>query len=65
MAAHHGSSPAAWAVVVITLVGFVVGGIGMVLGPDWTVFWIGVALVPVALVVGKVLAAAGMGSDSR
>jgi len=65
MAAQHGSSPAAWAVVAITLVGFVVGGIGMVLGPDWVLFWIGVGLIPVALVVGTVLSAAGMGSRPR
>lgn len=63
MAAHHGSTPAAWTAVAITLVGFTVGGVAMVLGPDWVLFWAGVALLPVALVVGKAMAVANIGSD--
>jgi len=56
MASHsHGSTPAAWAAVVVTLVGFTVGGIGMVLGPNWPTFWVGCALILVGPLVGKVM----------
>ena len=44
--AHHGNTPAAWTAVMIILVGFVVGGIGLVID-NWTMFWVGVALRPV------------------
>ncbi len=65
MASHHGSTPAAWTTVVILLVGFTVGGVGMVIGPSWPTFWVGIALLPVGLVVGKVMASAGLGDDPR
>ena len=61
--AHHGSTPAAWTAVVLALVGFTVGGIALMIGPSWPTFWVGVGLLPLALVVGMVMAAAGMGSD--
>ena len=41
--AHHGNTPAAWAGVLVILVGFVVGGIGLVIG-SWPVFWVGVVI---------------------
>jgi hypothetical protein len=64
MAAHHGSTPAAWVAVFISLVAFVVGGVALVLSPpSWVMFWVGVALLPVALVVGKVMSAMGLGAD--
>ncbi|MGI8613488.1 MAG: HGxxPAAW family protein [Nocardioidaceae bacterium] len=65
MSAQHGSTPAAWAAVLIVLIGFTVGSIGVILGPNWVLFWIGCALLPVALVVGKVMQAAGLGTDRR
>ena len=39
--AHHGNTPAAWTGVLVILVGFVVGGIGLVIG-SWPMFWVGV-----------------------
>ena len=39
--AHHGNTPAAWTGVLIILVGFVVGGIGLVID-SWPMFWVGV-----------------------
>jgi hypothetical protein len=60
--AHHGNTPAAWTGVMIILVGFVVGGIGLVIG-NMTVFWIGVILCPIGLVVGKIMQKMGMGAE--
>ena len=60
--AHHGNTPAAWTGVMIILVGFVIGGIGMVIG-QWTLFWVGVALVPVGGIVGKIMQKMGLGAE--
>ncbi|MDN4163151.1 HGxxPAAW family protein [Nocardioides abyssi] len=50
--AHHGNTPAAWTAVVVALLGFVVGGVGLMLDPvSFVVFWVGVAMVVVALVI--------------
>ncbi len=60
---HHGKTPAAWAGTLTATVGFFVGGIGMVLGPNWVMFWIGIALVVVACIVGLVLQKLGYGAN--
>jgi hypothetical protein len=57
----HGSTPAAWTAVTIIMVAFVVGGIGVLIAQPW-VFWAGVALVLVGVVVGKVMQMMGMGA---
>jgi hypothetical protein len=57
--AHHGNTPAAWTAVVVGLLAFVVGGIGLMVG-SWVVFWIGVALAPIALVLLVILSAMGL-----
>lgn len=62
MTAHHGNTPAAWTAVFIILIGFVAGGIGLVVG-SWPLFWIGVALAPVGGIVGKVMAKMGLGAE--
>jgi hypothetical protein len=49
--ANHGR-PASWVAVSIIIIGFVVGGIAMVIGPSWWLFWIGVAIV----VIGGIIA---------
>lgn len=59
----HGSSPAAWTAVLLCLVGFTVGGIGLI-GPHWPTFWVGLAITLLSGIVGKVMAAAGMGAKS-
>jgi len=61
----HGSNPAAWTAVVITLVAFTLGAIALVIGPNWVLFWIAVALLPLALVIGKLMSAAGLGDPGR
>jgi hypothetical protein len=60
--AHHGNTPAAWTGVMIILVGFAVGGIGMVID-NWTVFWVGVALLPIGVIVGKIMQKMGLGAE--
>ncbi len=49
MADNHGNTPAAWTAVGVALLGFLVGGIALMLSPvSMTLFWIGVALGVVA-----------------
>lgn len=59
---HHGRTPAAWAGTGITLLAFIVGAIGLVIA-NWTLFWVGVALCVVAVVVALVLRKMGYGAD--
>jgi hypothetical protein len=49
--------------VTIILVAFIVGGVGLMAGPNWWVFWVGVALLPIGAIVGKVMQAMGMGAE--
>ena len=51
--AHHGR-PASWVAVAIIIIGFIVGGIALPIGPNWVLFWVGAAIV----VVGGIIAAA-------
>lgn len=60
----HGSSPAAWTAVIVCLVGFVVGGVGLIPTPNWIIFSIGAVMVVGALPLGKVMSMAGFGIDS-
>jgi hypothetical protein len=60
--AHHGSTPAAWTGVGIVLLGFLVGGLGLVF-ETMTVFFVGVALGAIGPVVGLVMAKMGLGGE--
>lgn len=60
--AHHGNTPAAWTGVLIILAGFAVGGLGLVID-NMTMFWIGVVLVPIGAIVGKVMTKMGQGTE--
>jgi hypothetical protein len=64
MAENHGNTPAAWTAVIIGLLGFVVGGIGLMVY-SMPVFWVGVALAPVALITLVVMAKMGLHSSSH
>jgi hypothetical protein len=46
LAAHVGrhGRPISWASVIIITVGFVAGGVGLIAGPTWWLFWVGLGL---------------------
>jgi hypothetical protein len=54
----HGRA-VSWVAVSIIMAGFVTGGLGLVFGPTWVAFWVGVGMV----VVGGLLALATNISD--
>jgi hypothetical protein len=58
----HGHTVAAWTAVIIAMVAFLVGCIGVVIVSPM-VFWIGIALLPVAGIAGKILALMGYGKQ--
>ncbi len=62
MSDSHGSTPAAWTAVTVAMVGFLVGGVALMLVPvNLTMFWVGVALAVAALPVFLVLSRMGYG----
>jgi hypothetical protein len=62
MTAHHGNTPAAWTAVTIVLVGFIVGGIAVVV-QNTPLLWVGIACAPVGIIVGKVMQKMGLGAE--
>ena len=58
--AHHGNTVAAWTAVIIILVAFLVGGVGVLL-QNGVVFWAAVVLAAVGGMAGKVLQMMGYG----
>lgn len=63
-ASSHGNTPAAWTTVLIIIIAFVVGTLGIVLG-NWVVFWVGVGLLVLGAVVGKAMQSMGLGVVRR
>jgi hypothetical protein len=43
----HAGSAKSWLAVIIILVGFTVGGVALTIGPNWVMFWVGVAITAV------------------
>ncbi|QLQ10455.1 MAG: hypothetical protein HZY75_08740 [Nocardioidaceae bacterium] len=62
MSAHHGNTPAAWTAVSLVLLGFVLGGIGLVVN-SMPLFWIGVALAPIGGIAGLIMSKMGLGTE--
>lgn len=61
MADNHGNTPAAWTAVLVALLGFVVGGAGLMFDPiSMPIFWVGVVIVVAAGVVFVVMDKMGM-----
>ncbi len=59
--AHHGNTPAAWTAVTVAMLGFVVGGIALMLDPiSMALFWVGCAIGVASLVVFAIMAKMGM-----
>jgi hypothetical protein len=44
--------PISWIVVVAIMLGFILGGVGLVTGPTWWLFWTGAGIVVVGVIVG-------------
>jgi hypothetical protein len=49
---YHGRR-VSWVAVTLIIVGFIIGGIALPIGPSWVLFWVGAAIV----VVGVIFAA--------
>jgi uncharacterized membrane protein len=66
MADNHGNTPAAWTAVGVAMVGFLIGGIALMLSPvSMVLFWIGIALGVVALPVFLVMSRMGYNDSSH
>lgn len=40
---RHGR-PSSWLAVTLIMVGFTVGGVGLIMGPSWWLFWLGTGI---------------------
>ena len=61
MSSNHGNTPAAWSAVVVGLIGFVVGSVGLMFDPvSMPVFWAGVVIVAAAGVVFGIMSKMGL-----
>jgi hypothetical protein len=66
MSDNHGNTPAAWAAVGVAMLGFVVAGIGLMFDPvKMSVFWVGVGIGAVSVVVFAVMARMGLHGPSH
>jgi hypothetical protein len=62
MTAHHGNTPAAWTAVTIMFVGFLIAGLALPFELPW-LFFVGIGVVVIGAVTGKVMQMMGMGSS--
>lgn len=62
---HHGRTGAAWTGVAVGTVGFVLCAISLLVGPNWTLFWISIGVLVLALVATKVMQVLGFGQVER
>jgi len=66
MSDNHGNTPAAWSAVVVGLVGFLIGSVGLMFSPiNWIIFWVGVVVTVAGGVVFAVMSAMGLNSSSE
>jgi|tagenome__1003787_1003787.scaffolds.fasta_scaffold20048316_2 hypothetical protein len=56
----EGKTPAAWTTVTVMLIGSIVAAIGFVVTAHW-LFWVGVAIIIVGGLIGKVMQMMGLG----
>lgn len=57
---HYGGRPVSWVAVSLILVGFLAGGLALVFGPTWWVFWVACGI---AAVGGLLALATGIFDD--
>ena len=57
---HYSGRPVSWVAVSLIIVGFLAGGLALVFGPTWWVFWVGIA---VAAVGGLMALSTGIFDD--
>ena len=56
MSDNHGNTPAAWSAVVVGLIGFIIGAVGIMFDPiNWVIFWVGVVVTVLAGVLFAVM----------
>jgi hypothetical protein len=66
MSDNHGNTPAAWAAVAVAMLGFVVAGIGLMFDPvNMALFWVGVGIGVISLVLFVVMARMGLNSSGH
>lgn len=64
MSQSHGNTPAAWAAVTVAMIGFVIGGVGLMMTPvNLTVFWVAVVVGLLALPLFVVMNKLGLGDE--
>jgi hypothetical protein len=61
---NHGNTTAAWVTVTVVLLGAVVSSIAVVVARPW-LFWVGLGVVVIGVVVGRVLKMLGFGQPGR
>lgn len=61
MSASHGNTPAAWTAVTVMFVGFLISGVALPFELPW-LFFVGLGVVVLGAIVGKVMQMMGMGS---
>ena len=66
MSDNHGNTPAAWTAVGVAMLGFVVGGIALMLEPvSMPLFWVGCAIGVASLVVFAVMSKMGLNESGH
>ncbi len=58
---HHGRTPAAWTGSIIAGVGFLLGTVAFLMGPNWIFVWVSVAVILAGAVVGGIMSKMGLG----
>jgi hypothetical protein len=51
---HARGRPASWVAVFVIVAGFVIGGLGLILGPTWWLFWAGAGIAAVGGIIALV-----------
>ena len=48
---HFSGRPVSWVAVIIIVVGFILGGVALVAGPLWPLFWVGAGIAGVGCIL--------------